>query len=64
MSNPLASVSRILDKGNALIFSRSGSYTSGRAERAARGEPIRPIDADFEEDGEGEGELKVDEACD
>ena len=26
-------------------------------------EPIRPIDEDFDEDGEGEGELKVDEAC-
>ena len=27
-------------------------------------DPIRSIDEDFEEDGEGEGELKVDEACD
>ena len=26
VSKPLASVSRILDKGNAVIFSRSGSY--------------------------------------
>ena len=27
-------------------------------------EPLRPIDEDFEEDGDGEGELEVDEACD
>ena len=27
-------------------------------------EPTRPIGEDFEKDGEGESELKVDEACD
>ena len=85
VSKPLASVSRILDKGNAVIFSRSGSYIlnevsgekipiveekstfapAGLKVQDVHGEePIRPIDEDFEEDGEGEGELKVDEACD
>ena len=36
VSKPLASVSRILDKGNAVVFSRSGEGTSGTRRQAKR----------------------------
>ena len=90
VSKPLASVSRILDKGNVVIFSRSGSHIMNKVSgekisivadrRGVLGagfcpaglnvqdvhgeDPIRPIDEDCEEHGEGEVELKVDEAFD
>ena len=51
VSKPLASVSRILDKGNAVIFSKSGSYilneVSGEKIPIVDGKGTFGIDVEF-----------------